>query len=340
MIANKALYLRVGLLLALGLAAAIGLVLFLSRDQVTNGWKFESYFSESVQGLDVGAQVKFRGVTLGQVTDIGLVSALYPAAIPQEPTTNQLSYQLVVVRYTIDPKKAGRVPDPKRASQLGLRARLASQGITGLAYIELDFVNPTQFPSTDVPWIPQNDVIPSMPSTIAQVQDAAQALLAKLQAVDFVRLTNGVQTVLDDVHTQLSSGELHGTLSEAQALLATLRSSVDKANLPAVAAELKATSAAVRNLAEGKQTRELIGSASLAANRFADAAAKLPALINALDATVRNANNGVGDLRQDLAPLMRDVRAAAANLRETSETLRRNPSSVLLGAPPPRETQR
>jgi phospholipid/cholesterol/gamma-HCH transport system substrate-binding protein len=332
--ANKALYLRVGVLLAVGIIMAIGLVLFLSRDLVRNGWKFESYFSESVQGLDVGAPVKYRGVTLGQVTDIALVSAAYPESMANQADS---SYQLVVVRYTVDPKKTGSVATPARAVEIGLRARLASQGLTGLAYIELDFVNPRQFPAETVPWTPSGDVIPSMPSTFAQVQDAAQALLAKLQAVDLVRLTTGLQTLLDDVHADVTQGDVHTTMIEAQLLLRTLRATMEQANLPAMTADLQATSASVRNLVQGKQMNELMGSATLAADRFAAAAQRLPQVVSALEAAVKRADNGVGDLLHEVEPALRDARAAAANLRETSETLRRYPSSILLGAPPPRE---
>ncbi len=336
--ANKAIYLRVGLLLTVGIAAAIGLVLFLSRNQVRNGWNFESYFRESVQGLEVGAPVKFRGVTLGQVSTIALVSAEYPESMPNAQFG--AAYQMVVVRFTVDPKKAGKVPEPERAIEIGLRARLASQGLTGLAYIELDFVNPRQFPAEKVPWTPVDDYIPSMPSTFAQVQDAAQSLLAKLQSVDFGRLAAGVQTLLDDLHTQLSDGDVHVTLAEAQALLKTLRVNLEQANLPAVAAELQATSGAVRGLVQGKQVNDLMSSATQAADRFAEAARRLPQLVNSLEATVKRADNGVGDLQRELDPILRDARTAVLNLRETTETLRRYPSSILLGAPPPRDNQR
>lgn len=340
MTVDKSTFLRVGLLLVGGTVATIALVFFLNKDQVRDGLQFETYFRESVQGLDVGGQVKFRGVTLGQVTGIGLVSAMYPEAISSESSLNQRSYQLVVVRFTVDPKKIGPSRDPRLAAEQGLRARLASQGLTGLAYIELDFVDPTKFPVETVPWTPRQDVIPSMPSTIAQVQDAAQLLMGRLQNVDVEKLTTGVQLVLDDLHRQLTGGDTHATLVEAQSLLRVLRVSVEQANLPALAADLRASSTAVRNLVDGKQTREMIGSATLAADRMAAAANRLPALIQGLEAAVRRADDGVGDLRQDLAPLLRDARATAANLRETSEQLRRNPSGVLLGAPPPREVGR
>ncbi len=321
-------------MLVVGLAAAIGLVLFLSKDQVRNGIEFETYSRESVQGLVVGAPIKFRGVQLGQVTEIALVGATYPEAMPA--VTDPRAYELVVIRFTVDPKRLGRVMDPARAVQLGLRGKLANQGITGVSYIELDFVDPRQFPAEKVPWSPAYFYIPSIPSTIAQVQDAAQALLAKLQAVDFVRLAASVQVLLDDLHGQLTEGDLHNTLAEANLLLRTLRIAVEKADLPGVAADLKATSDAVRAVAQGKDVKQLTSSAAAAADSFAEAGRALPPLIDALEAAVRHADDSVGDLQQGLVPVLRDIRAAASNLRETSETLKRYPSSVLLGTAPPK----
>ena len=335
MIANKAMFLRVGLLLAVGIAAAVALVLFLSGDRVRNGWRYETYFRESVQGLVVGAPVKFRGVKLGEVTEIALVSAIYPDAMPQDTTSK--AYQLVVVRFTVDPSKTGRVPEPTEAIALGLRARLASQGITGVAYIELDFVDPKKFPPEPVPWKPRDTYLPSMPSTIAQVQDVAQALLAKLQAVDLVRLAAGIQTLLDDLHAQMTTGDVHSTLLAAQTLLQGLHTAVDQANLPGLAGDLRGTADAVTGLVQSKQVKQITAAAAQGADAFAAAARRLPQLLQTLDAAVRRADNSVGDLQHDLEPALRDARAAAANLRDTSETLRRYPSYILLGPPPPRE---
>lgn len=133
-------YVRVGLLLLSGIAAGVAVVLFLRRTGVRDGWKFETYFRESVQGLEVGAAVKLRGVTLGQVTEIALISADYLDVLPDDVTDR--AYRMVVVRMTVDPSKAGRLPKLDQLAQSGLRARVASQGITGLSYIELDFVDP------------------------------------------------------------------------------------------------------------------------------------------------------------------------------------------------------
>jgi ABC-type transporter Mla subunit MlaD len=330
----KGTYFRVGLLLVVGLAGIVGFALYLTGSRVTDGARYETYFRESVQGLDVGAPVKYRGVTLGQVTQIGLVSAVYLRDEP--PDLRRQTLRLVFVRFVIDPTRVGRLPDADSAIRLGLRTRLASQGLTGLAYVELDFNDPVRFPEQEVPWKPLYTYIPSMPSTISQVQDAAQALLAKVNQLDLVRLATGAQTLLDDLHAQLTSGDTHELLAEAKGLLAALRITLDKADLPGVTADLRATLAAVRTAAGGKETRDLLAAASRATERFSDAAAKLPALVATLQATIQRANNGTADLQTDLAPVLRDARAAVQNLRDTTESLRRYPASVLLGGPPPR----
>jgi paraquat-inducible protein B len=327
-------YLRVGLLIVIGIVGIVGFAVYLGGSRITDGARYETYFRESVQGLDVGAPVKYRGVTLGQVTAIGLVSAIYMR--DQPPDLRRATARLVYVRFLIDPSRVGRLPNEGDAVRLGLRTRLASQGLTGLAYVEIDFADPAKFPVQDVPWTPQFTYLPSMPSTISQVQDAAQALLAKVNGVDLEHLSGSLQAVLDDVHGQLTTGDAHALLSEAAGLLGTLRTAVDKADLPGVASDLRTTLVAVRNTAGGKETRDLLAAATRATDRLSDAAAKLPALVAALQATVQRANNGTADIQADLVPVLRDARTAVQNLRDTTETLRRYPASVLLGAPPPR----
>ena len=326
---RRGAFLRVGLLVVTGIAVAVALALFLGGNRIHNGHVFETYFSESVQGLELGAAVKFRGVTLGDVTEVGLVSAVY------HPHDNrQATYRLVYVRYLIDIGRTGRPTQLDTAAGTGLRARLASQGITGLSYLELDFVDSAQFPAEPVPWTPLYDVIPSMPSTLAQVQDAAQTLLAHINAVDIIAVGHSAQRLLDDLHREFASdGEAQQALAGAAALMAAARQAVQGADLPGLAAETRGTVAGLHALVGGKQARDTLAAISLAADR-------LPALVTALETTVHRTGGEMSDLQSDLVPVLRDARAAAANLRETSEALRRYPAGVLFGGPPPRDGSR
>jgi paraquat-inducible protein B len=286
---GKATFLRVGFLLVLGAAGIVALVLFLGRGRVSvrTGEQFETYFPESVEGLTIGSPVKYRGVALGQITEIGLVSATYGRREVGEFTPT--SFGLVLVRFVIDPNRLGDIPELETAVRLGLRIRLATQGITGLTYLELDFVNASQFPAMQVPWQPSYPYVPSMPSTFQQVQNAAQALLAKLDRVDLVALSGSLERVLDDLHGQLTSGDAHVALAAAAELASSLRDSVKAADLPGLAADLRATSAGVRNAADGPATRDLLANGDRASERLAEAAARLPPLIAQIDQTVRRA---------------------------------------------------
>jgi ABC-type transporter Mla subunit MlaD len=329
-------YVRVGLLIVGGVALLVGLIWFLTGSQISHGTLFESYFSESVQGLEVGATVKYRGVTIGRVTDIGLVSAEYGGGQPLDIERN--TYRLVFVRYAVDTAKIGQMPETGEAVALGLRARLASQGITGLSYLELDFVDPAHYPAQDVPWQPKATYIPSMPSTLAQVQDAAQQVLAKLNRVDIDTLAMQLNGLLTDLRADFGKGDVHQTLTEATALLRTTSEAVRAADLPGLTAEIRQTSAALRDTLQGEQMQKLLANAGVAADRLATAATKLPPLIASVQATAQRAGNGTSDLEQGLIPLLRDMQATAQNLREMTDSLRRYPAQVF-GQPPPRSSE-
>ena len=55
---------------------------------------------------------------------------------------------------------------------------------------------------------------------------------------------------------------------------------------------------------------------------------------------MRTARGATTDLQAELAPILRDLRAAVGNLRDTTEQLRRYPSQAIFGAPPPAPEQR
>jgi ABC-type transporter Mla subunit MlaD len=334
---GSGLYLRIGLLIIGGGALFVALIWFLGGAQFSHGILFESYFSESVQGLEVGAAVKYRGVTLGRVTEIGLVTAEYGEGQPVDVETK--TYQLVFVRSIIDADKLGRVPSTEEAVKDGLRARLATQGITGLSYIELDFVDPLEYPALAVPWTPKVAYIPSMPSTFAHLQDAAEQLLTKLNSVDLEKVASEYAALAADLRTDLSKGDVHQLITQATQAVQTARDALRDANLPGLASDLKQTSTSLRDLIQSRDTQKLLANAALASERLANAADRLGPLLTSMQSASRRADNGVAEIEQSLTPLLRDIEATATNLRELSEALRASPGQALFGAPPPRSRE-
>ena len=327
-------YLRVGGLVLTGLAMLVGAVILLGGNGIRHGRAYETYFRDSVQGLDVGAPVKYRGVTIGAVTEIALTGAVYGRNLPD--ALRRATFRTVLVRFVVDTARVGELPSADSVSR-GLRARTAPQGLTGTSYIELDFSDPARYPPLDVSWTPQDQYIPGIPSTLDEVKSSATSLLDKFKGVDVAGLANGTEALVGELRGELApGGDAHALIAQTTATLHDLQTALDAADLPAASAELRQTLAATRGLEQSPQTRELLRSATEATQRLAQAAAGLPPLLATLDAVARRANAGSADLEAGLVPLLQDARTTVAALRETSEALRRDPAQVLLGAPPPR----
>lgn len=322
------LYLRVGALLIVGAGLLVGFVLFLTAGRINSdaGLLFETYLRESVQGLDVGSSVRYRGVAVGRVTEIGLVSAEY---LRERDSPFSPAYQLVMVRFAVDPRRIGRVPDLQEAIDNGLRTRIASQGLTGVSYIELDFVDEARrVPPPRLPWTPVAAFIPSVPSTITQVTSAAESLISRLNTLDIEGLMNNVNGLVGDLRGQVVSGDLAQALRDASTLLQTLRETVAGAEINQTLGDLRAAAGGVRDAAGTVQS-------TFTGPDIRNALARLPAVMQSLEATVRAARVATTDTQADLGPILRDLRATAANLRDTTEMLRRSPSQAIFGAPPP-----
>ena len=76
-------YFRLGVFVLVTLCV-LAAVLFLlgGRKLFQPTFTFETYFNESVAGLELGAPVRFRGVPLGQVTEILTSAATYEGDVP------------------------------------------------------------------------------------------------------------------------------------------------------------------------------------------------------------------------------------------------------------------
>ena len=337
---GRTLHLRVGMLVVAGTVLAIGFILFLTSGRFgTRQLMFETYVRESVAGLEIGAPVRFRGVAVGRVTQLGLATVLYGVS---EGGAENSANRLVVIRFALDPDRYGTSPI-EQAVRAGLRVRMASTGVTGVAYLEADFVDPDRFPPLDVPWRPAFPYIPSVPSTITQVTTAAEQLMTRLSGVDFDALFTSATRLIEDLRNQVGGqGDLAVTLREAATTMTALRQAIEGAELAATVRDVRvavnrigAAGEAAEHLLEGPAVAGAVSNISQAAADLRTSIARLPAVIQSLELALRSVRGTTSDAQADLGPLLRDLRATASSLRDTAEALRRSPAQSLFGQPPP-----
>ncbi len=108
--------------------AVLGVFVFGSGQFFKKTRPYVMYFPGSVNGLSVGSPVKFRGVQLGQVTNIELVfDAAAQDQAPRIPVYAELDPKKIIVEGT-----TMKMSDPRMLQAFfdkGLRAQLQSQSL-------------------------------------------------------------------------------------------------------------------------------------------------------------------------------------------------------------------
>lgn len=194
-------YLRIGSFAIMGIILVITGVLIIGAGKLFEKTIYvETYFDESIQGISVGSPVKYRGLQIGYVDQIKFVNEIYPEhRVNGNNAYNRYIYVLVAITNSIltaSPAR-GMSSSIKKDIQDGLRFKLALQGLTGTAYLELNYIDPKK--ATDLPmdWKPIHYYIPSALSPLSLVSDNVQYILEELKRVDVKRLFDSIQELTD-----------------------------------------------------------------------------------------------------------------------------------------------
>ena len=185
---QKANYFKLGLFVIGAIAAGIVVLIIIGsgrwfQKRVT----IETYFNESVQGLDIGSKLKYRGVAIGEVTRIGFTYNNYQLDRPMAERARFVMVEAQLQSRALGGRAgAGDLTTPEAAGQeveRGLRVRLAPLGITGTSYLEVDYIDPP--PSMlAIDWTPSNIYIPSTRSTVTALVNAASEIMEHLRKLD------------------------------------------------------------------------------------------------------------------------------------------------------------
>jgi phospholipid/cholesterol/gamma-HCH transport system substrate-binding protein len=310
----------------------------------------ETYFIESVQGLEQGAPLKFRGVLVGKTTQITLVGKAYPT-----------DRQYVLIRATLFPDTFrvmctlvnGTDLSKKTEKEIekGLRIRLGFQGLTGAAHLEMDYMDPSSNPPLKIDWKPKYCYIPSASSTIRRLSDAVDKILKNFESIDLKTIGENFNTSLKELSRILSQANLGKVGEQAESLLSELRETnrrvarlLKDPKTDRLLPDAAATMVAARRIVEDteKPMSQLLSS-------FNEVSISIKRLATQMDSLAGDASESVAHLRRilqqldslisdeqpDIETAVENIRHISENLRDLTENAKKYPSQLLFGEPPP-----
>jgi paraquat-inducible protein B len=272
---------------------------------------FVSYFSGSVNGLNLGAPVKFHGVQIGSVTQIRsrLVQA---AGIRPEEFRVPVWFDIDIEELS---ELGGQPVELDRARldeliALGLRAKLELESfVTGVLYLSLEFSpdSAAVLVHADRPEILE---IPTVPTTLERASEMMATFLREIERADVVTAVHSITEAADGVNDLVRSPEVNRTVGAAREALESIRR-LSEAAEPRIQPMMKSV--------------EATGAGARDSLRNLDAAlADLQTLIDT-----------EGPLNVGLIRALADVGDAARGVRDLTGYLERNPNALLVGRPEP-----
>ena len=344
---GKLSYFKIGLfVISATVIGVIGVVVLGVGSILQKKTLVETYIDESVQGLDIGSPVKLRGVSVGKVELITLTNVEYPT---------RRSYVLVRVGISsnmfqfplADPTSPSFIIEVER----GLRVRLAAQGLTGTAYLEVDYLDPTLNPPLEIDWQPSYPYVPSARSRITQLSESVERILRNFEQLNVPQLTASVDKSLAALTKLAESANLEKIGAQANALLSEVRDTnrqlkdvISSSELKSTVADVAAAAGSARQIIERaeKPVNQMLADLSRASEnldrltkRLDSVSADLPETSTQFRQTIQRLNRLIVNQQQDFEKTVENLRAFSENMKEITDNSKKYPSQLLFGAPPP-----
>ncbi|MDX2108637.1 MAG: MlaD family protein [Verrucomicrobiota bacterium] len=323
------IFVLTGMLLAIGTFVMVSSLKLFSKELTC-----VLYFDESVNNLNIGSPVKFKGVPVGKVKDIRIrwnqseqVDAIPVfVTIDLKRMNERLGVSLDVTTTKIFEKEIND----------GLRGRLQMESfVTGLLFVDLNYIeSPGRANLRQVETIYPE--IPTLPSELAKYGDSITDILGKIGALD-------IKAINDNLNT----------------LLRTATEEIKGANLPGLSRSLTSTSNSIRDLTTSKKVDETLDALRASLKQLQSLTAQLEKRTNSvadkaeealsgIHNTLGNINHAAAELQLVLSPesttryqldnALAELTRAAQAATQLLDYIERNPKAFLSGRPPAPES--
>jgi paraquat-inducible protein B len=289
----------------------------------TREFTYITFFDGSVKGLNIGSPVTFRGVKIGEVTNISIIA---------DPRKRQLKIPVI---FTLEPAKFRGTReefqrDPKKIREavveMGLRTQLQTMSfVTGQLMVSLDFFpdKPARFVGLSKDY----QEIPSVPTPFEQLQKS----LENLPLREIVKNLNGTleatEKLVKSIDAKKTMQTIDSAIRDVQVLVQHVNEKID----PLIATFIKTSDAAEVTLNETKETMVAArGNLKELTAKTRDTLDSAQAALKQSEQTLRAYSDDsrvVTELNKTLAELS----ATSRSIRQLSDYLERHPESLLRG---------
>jgi paraquat-inducible protein B len=268
-------------------------------------------FTGSVNGLNVGAPVKFKGVEIGSVTDVRLTLG--------EGTASSVTRIPVLVE--IDQEKVesqgahADLWDPavvKALIDAGLRGQLNAQSlVTGLLFIELDFHpgTPAEFAVSGGPY----QEIPTVPTVLQKAQSALGEIIGDIQAAKLAPFIENATKAVEGINRLVNLPDTERAFASLDETLASMNEAM--------------TALKVASLSLDKRAVEIGASVGQFSSDMRTALTQMRATLKTVDGFVEPSS----PLSIRLNATLEEISNAARSVRILADYLERNPAAVVRG---------
>jgi phospholipid/cholesterol/gamma-HCH transport system substrate-binding protein len=325
--ASQKVKFTVGLFVFSGIVIAVLAFIWLGMSRfLEKGQKYAIYFDESVQGLDIDAPVKYRGVTTGRVVDIDVApdSRLIQVIAKMEKGHN-LETDIV--------------------------AQLSVVGITGSMFIELDLKGKDEPDKTpELSFKPEYPVFASKKSNITEILEGIDDFLLQIRAIDLDGISGRIKDTLDNFNKVMADANIKGLSGKLESSLDDINAIVDRERWDRILSSAENTIKSIETIAgkaDGSVDRldntlkslEKIStgnekSITEAISDFRTAMTKLNTLLDTCNSVVTGVDDTVYQLGHDLNDIARNIEQATENLNRIIDIVSDQPSQLIFGEPP------
>lgn len=313
---------KVGVLVIIsGVLLVFGLAMLGVMKYFYETYEFMTVIDSSVQGLRKGSLVKYKGVPVGQVTNIQISNSDDNVYVFMNFNPDAFSYE-AGKEIKIKGGFSYFENELSKYVEKGMRCQLKYAGITGDLYVEVAMFDPLKYPSAE--YSLPDDHPPYMPSvpqlSFGDLMDAANKSLLNLTNIDFAKISVKLDTFLESANALITDKSLKHTFEQIRDTTSNL---ADVSNV-------------LKNAVTTEKTEGLISTIEKTSSNLNKALEDISQLTAQVNGTLGSSQ--IPETAESMRELMKEVKVTLARIDELSNSLRnlsdyieQNPNSIITG---------